>query len=94
MAWTDLAAAFAYGSKLTSAQMQNLRDNVSAVPNGDAGAPQVQTAGIANGAVTAIKMSGNVGEVRLNRTVPALAFYEVLGIDGSWRKCCPAFNDT
>jgi hypothetical protein len=94
MAWTDLAAAFAYGSKLTSAQMQNLRDNVSAVPNGDAGAPQVQTAGIANSAVTAGKMAYNAGEARLNRTVPTLAFYEVLGADGSWRQSCHAFDDT
>ena len=28
--WTDLSGAFAYGSKLTSAQMQQLRDNVTA----------------------------------------------------------------
>ncbi len=30
MAWTDLSGAFSFGSKLTSAQMQNLRDNVIA----------------------------------------------------------------
>jgi hypothetical protein len=28
MTWVDLSAAFAYGSQLTSTQMQNLRDNV------------------------------------------------------------------
>lgn len=31
MTWVDLSAVFAYGSKLTSAQMQNLRDNVVSV---------------------------------------------------------------
>ena len=86
MAWTDLSAAFAYGSKLTSAQMQNLRDNITALANGDAGAPKIQTAAIADGAVTAIKMGGNAGEVR-NVSGSGSHHYEVLGADGSWRRC-------
>jgi hypothetical protein len=94
MSWTDLASAFAYGSKLTSAQMQNLRDNVSAVANGDAGAPPIQTAAYGNGTVTSGKLAYNAGEVRLNRVVPTLAFYEVLGADGTWRQSCHAFDDT
>ncbi len=46
MAWIDLSAAFAYGTKLTSTQMQNLRDNLTALANGDSGSPKIQTAAI------------------------------------------------
>jgi hypothetical protein len=42
MPWVDLSSAFSYGSKLTSAQMQNLRDNLPALANGDSGAPELQ----------------------------------------------------
>lgn len=94
MAWTDLAAAFAYGSKLTSAQMQNLRDNVTALANGDAGAPPIQTAAYGNTTVTVGKLAYAAGEVRLNRTVPTQAYYETLGADGTWRQCCPVFDDS
>lgn len=38
-AWTDLSAAFAYGTKLTSTQMQQLRDNIAAAFEKAAGAP-------------------------------------------------------
>jgi len=37
--WTDLAGAFGYGTKLTSAQMQNLRDNITAAFEKASGAP-------------------------------------------------------
>lgn len=40
MAWTNLS--FSYGSILTSAKMTNLYDNLTALANGDSGAPQVQ----------------------------------------------------
>ncbi len=39
MAWVDLSAAFAYGTILTSTQMQNLRDNIAAAFAKDGGAP-------------------------------------------------------
>ena len=42
MAWTDLSAAFSFGSQLTSQQMQQLRDNITAVANGDSGAPEIK----------------------------------------------------
>lgn len=39
MTWVDLSSAFSFGSKLTSTQMQNLRDNIQAAFNKDSGAP-------------------------------------------------------
>lgn len=42
MAWTDLSSAFTYNSQLTSAQQRALRDNISALANGDSGAPRIQ----------------------------------------------------
>lgn len=61
MAWTDLTGAFTYGSQLTSAQMQQLRDNITAAFNADSGAPSlannyIQTAMVANGQITSAKM--------------------------------------
>jgi hypothetical protein len=85
MAWTDLAAAFAYGSKLTSAQMQNLRDNITALANGDAGAPDILWAAMEN--------NYNSGETRLVGQGTANAYYEVLGKDNTWRRCCPSYSD-
>ncbi len=40
--WTDLAAAFGYGTKLTSQQMQQLRDNITAIMEGAANAPEIE----------------------------------------------------
>lgn len=57
MAWVDLSNNFAYGSKLTSTQMQNLRDNIPALANGDSGAPEIQTAALADDCVTNAKLS-------------------------------------
>ena len=94
MAWVDLAAAFAFGTKLTSAQMQNLRDNLTALANGDSGAPPIQTAAIDDAQVTSVKMAYNAGEVRLTDPGTAAAYYEVLGADGSWRRCGQNFNDS
>lgn len=37
--WTDLSAAFAFGTKLTSAQQGQLRDNITALSEEAAGAP-------------------------------------------------------
>jgi len=44
--WTDLSASFAYGTKLTSTQMQQLRDNITAVAEGASGAPSIEEAAI------------------------------------------------
>ena len=41
MTWVDLSGAFGYGTKLTSAQMQQLRDNIAAAFAKDSGAPQL-----------------------------------------------------
>lgn len=56
MTWVDLSSAFSYGSKLTSTQMQNLRDNITALANGDSGAPELQTAAYADDSVTNAKL--------------------------------------
>jgi len=48
MGWTDLAAAFGYGTKLTSQQMQQLRDNIEAGLLGDTGSPDREAAGSTN----------------------------------------------
>ena len=55
MTWTSLN--YAYGSTLTSTKMTQNQDNFTAVANGDSGAPNIQTAGIANSAVTQGKIS-------------------------------------
>jgi hypothetical protein len=62
MAWTVLSdATLEVGKALRALTMRNLRDNITAVANGDAGAPQIQTAAIAGSAVTAAKIAaGNV----------------------------------
>jgi len=41
--WTDQSSIFGYQSYLTAIQMQNLRDNLAAIANGDAGAPSFTT---------------------------------------------------
>jgi len=46
MPWVDQSSAFGFGTQLTSTQMQNLRDNITAQANGDPGAPKQQPAGI------------------------------------------------
>lgn len=46
--WTDLSGAFAYGTKLTSAQQGQLRDNITALAEGASGAPSIQGAAIGN----------------------------------------------
>lgn len=57
MTWTALT--YAFGSKLTSTKMTQNQDNFAAVANGDAGAPNIQTAGIADLAVTNAKIGNN-----------------------------------
>jgi hypothetical protein len=83
MAWTDLSGAFGYGTKLTSAQMQNLRDNITALANGDAGAPDI--AGTALGV--------NIGTTRQTYTSATVSHWEVLGWDGAWHQTSPNFDE-
>lgn len=63
MAWTDLSGAFGYGTKLTSTQMQNLRDNLAAMAAGDSGAPSIVEAALADSAVAQAKLKTGVGDV-------------------------------
>ena len=67
MAWTVLSdATLEVGKALRALTMRNLRDNITALANGDAGAPQIQTAAIAASAVTAAKIADyNVGNAKL-----------------------------
>jgi hypothetical protein len=58
MAWTNITnAQLAIGAPVRSIDLLALRDNIVSQANGDSGAPQQQTAGIANNAVTAPKIS-------------------------------------
>lgn len=82
MTWVNLSAAFTYGSKLTSTQMQNLRDNLPAAFNKDSGAPVlangyivyamlatpcVYSENIANSQITAAQIAtGQVTEAKLD----------------------------
>lgn len=60
MAWTTISdATLEVGKALRALTLRNLRDNITAVANGDAGAPQIQTAAIAANAVTAAKIADN-----------------------------------
>lgn len=60
MAWTNIDNALvSVGALPFATTVQALRDNPIAIANGDAGAPQVQNAAIANGAVTTAKIASN-----------------------------------
>ena len=103
MAWIDLSSAFGYGTKLTSANMQQLRDNLTALANGDSGAPEIQTAAIGDdqvttakvndGAITGPKMYDNAGEVDQINPGAAQSYYRVMDATGSRQRCCPNFDD-
>lgn len=87
MAWTDLSAAFAYGSKLTSAQMQNLRDNIAAAFAGDTGAPRLVNGAITSGTIAYTRLAYNAGQVNSVAGGGGSYHYECLGADGTWRRC-------
>lgn len=55
MTWTG--QTFSVGQILTAAQMNNLQADITAQANGDSGAPKQQTAGIADAAITPIKLA-------------------------------------
>lgn len=60
MPWTTISdATLEVGKALRALTMRNLRDNFAALANGDAGAPQIQTAAIAANAVTAAAIAGS-----------------------------------
>ena len=60
MPWTTISdATLEVGKALRALTMRNLRDNITALANGDAGAPQIQTAAIAAGVVTNAKLAAN-----------------------------------
>jgi len=62
MAWTNITnAQLAIGAPIRSIDLLALRDNITAQANGDAGAPKQQTAGIADNAVTAVKVNKGNG---------------------------------
>lgn len=94
MAWTDLSGAFGFGTKLTSAQMQQLRDNITAVANGDSGAPRIVNAAVDTGTIEYDKLEYNAGNVQQQGAGTASSYYEVLGADGTWRRSCSNFDDS
>lgn len=78
MVWTTITnAQLAVGAPIRSVDLLALRDNITAAQNGDVGAPQQQTAGIADNAVTAAKVNKGNG----------------IGTSGTQLVvACPAFN--
>ncbi len=58
MTWVNLSTAFAYGTKLTSTQMQNLRDNIAAAFNKDGGAPVLANNYVVEAMINALAVTG------------------------------------
>lgn len=58
--WTDLSAEFTYGQKLTSALMQELRDNITALAEGATGAPEVEAPALSDAAIHTVLPAGCV----------------------------------
>lgn len=67
MAWTSLS--FPFGSILTSTKMTQLYDNITALANGDSGAPSITTAALAANAVTLDKLNFTQGSWSQSFTV-------------------------
>ncbi len=86
--WTDLSAAFAFGTKLTSQQMQQLRDNITALSEGAAGAPDILEAAYGANSVdtTALKTgtgeNNQVGEGNVGPSGGTYAFYPEVKVTG------------
>lgn len=78
MPWVTITnAQLAVGAPIRSVDLLALRDNISAVANGDTGAPRIQTLAIADNAVTAAKVNKGNG----------------IGTSGTQLVvACPAFN--
>lgn len=72
MAWTILS--YSFGSLLTATKMTQLYDNITAVANGDTGAPKIQTAGIADNAITTAKiLDGAITPAKLDASLIPLS---------------------
>jgi len=80
MAWVDLSGAFGYGTKLTSTQVQNLRDNIAAMAAGDAGAPEIVEAALGAAAVAQTILKTTTGEVSVS--VGAEVYNETAAMPG------------
>lgn len=61
MAWTSLT--FSFGSLLTSSKMTQLYDNLTALANGDSGAPAIQEAAMGSASVNQAALKTTTGEV-------------------------------
>jgi hypothetical protein len=69
MAWTNIANAnLQVGAPLRSVDILALRDNVSAVPNGDSGAPRIKAAALDGGQSGAAPIYGARAWVNFNGT--------------------------
>jgi hypothetical protein len=83
MAWVDLSGAFGFGTKLTSTQQQNLRDNIAAAFNKDSGAPVLANDYIVNamidtGAVNNLEVaSGSLRGDRMDTQEINGGFYQL-----------------
>ncbi len=83
MAWTG--QTFSVGQILTAAQMNNLQADITAHANGDTGAPQQQTAGIADLAVTQAKIAtAAVGQGQLKTTTASGSVYIAANTSGTY----------
>jgi len=89
MTWVDLSSAFGYGTKLTSTQMQNLRDNITALANGDSGAPAIKEAAVDTGAITVNKLGDSaVAQAKLKTTT-----HEQSTVETTWQPKCLTYAD-
>jgi hypothetical protein len=86
MAWTNISNALvSVGALPFATTIQALRDNPIAIADGDAGAPRVQTAGIADNAVTTAKIAA--GERMTTANVLGQTAGAALGAVGSYAFC-------
>lgn len=83
--WTDLSGAFGYGTKLTSAQMQQLRDNITAAFEKAASAPvladnYIVNAMMGDNAIGQAEMADSaIGQAELNAD-DAESSYDILAL--------------
>ena len=93
--WTDLSAAFGYGTKLTSAQMQQLRDNIQAAFEKASGAPELAASYVKQAMLAT--SSGSVSTTgTANLTLPGgqYGFYPQINTSGSSSSAQIAFQAT